>query len=192
MKIILASNNNHKLKEIESLLPQNFEVISLQEAGIEKEIPEPFETLQENAATKARTIFEITGQNCFGEDTGLEVYALNMEPGVRSARYAQNEPGFKNNNEKLLAALRHQKNRKARFRTVICLILEGKEYFFEGICEGEIVEAERGKNGFGYDPVFKPLGSELVFAEMKLEEKNLFSHRAKAIEQLAAFLKQSI
>lgn len=192
MKLILASNNSHKLEEIQSLLPKNIKVISLREAGIEKDIPEPFPTLQENASTKARTIFDITGQNCFGEDTGLEVYALNMEPGVKSARYAENEPAFNNNIEKLLASLANEKNRKARFRTVICLILEGKEYFFEGICEGEIMEDERGMNGFGYDPVFKPAGSGKVFAEMKLEEKNLFSHRAKAIEQLVAFLKQSI
>lgn len=190
MKFIIASNNRHKAAEIKSLLPAEFEILSLEQAGIVKEIPEPHPTLELNAAEKAKTIFGITNENCFGEDTGLEVEALNNEPGVRSARYAEDEPVFSDNVSKLMAALQSHSNRSARFRTVICLILGGKEYFFEGICEGKISETPKGSNGFGYDPVFEPAGTGRTFAEMDLKEKNRYSHRAKAIEKLVTFLKQ--
>lgn len=188
MKIILATNNQHKVDEIRSALPKNFSIISLKEAGIDIDIPEPHDTLQDNAAEKAETIFNLTQSNCFSEDTGLEVYSLNNEPGVHSARYAGNERSFDKNIDKLLSKLDRSSDRKARFRTVICLILDGKEYFFEGVCEGVIINERRGREGFGYDPVFIPEGSNKTFAEMSMEEKNRFSHRRKAVDKLVAFL----
>lgn len=188
MKIIFATNNQHKVDEIRSALPNNFSIISLKEAGIDIDIPEPHDTLQENAAEKVRTIFNLTKTNCFSEDTGLEVYSLNNEPGVHSARYAGEEKSFDNNIEKLLSKLGNSLERRARFRTVICLILESKEYFFEGICEGEIINEKRGGQGFGYDPIFIPTGSGKTFAEMSMDEKNSFSHRRKAVDKLVVFL----
>jgi len=188
MKVVFATNNQHKVNEIRSALPQHFSIISLKEAGIDIDIPEPHDTLQDNAAEKARTIYHFFKKNCFSEDTGLEVYALNNEPGVRSARYAGDEKSFDKNIDKLLSELKNSGDRKARFRTVICLIMIGKEYFFEGVCEGEIVGERRGQGGFGYDPVFKPVGSDRTFAEMSMEQKNLFSHRKKATDKLVTFL----
>jgi XTP/dITP diphosphohydrolase len=188
MKIIFATNNQHKVDEIRSALPENFSIVSLKEAGIGIDIPEPYDTLQENAAEKARTIFDLTKTNCFSEDTGLEVYSLNNEPGVHSARYAGEEKSFDKNIEKLLSKLGNSSERKARFCTVICLILENKEYFFEGVCEGEIINERRGGQGFGYDPIFIPTGSGKTFAEMSIDEKNSFSHRKKAMDKLVAFL----
>jgi len=192
MKIVFATNNQHKVDEIRSALPENFSIITLAEAGIDIDIPEPHDTLQDNAAEKARTIYHLIRTNCFSEDTGLEVYALNNEPGVHSARYAGEEKSFDKNIEKLLAKLKNAANRQARFRTVICLILDGDEYFFEGICDGEIIEERKGSQGFGYDSVFKPLGSNKTFAEMSMYEKNLFSHRKKATDRLVAFLNKLI
>jgi XTP/dITP diphosphohydrolase len=188
MKLIFATNNQHKVEEIMSVLPNSFSVLSLKQAGIDIDIPEPHDTLQDNAAEKAKTIYQLTHINCFSEDTGLEVYALNNEPGVKSARYAGEDKSFDRNIEKLLLNLKNSKDRSARFRTVICLILDGKEYFFEGICEGEIIKEKRGQQGFGYDPVFIPQGAGKTFAEMSLEEKNSFSHRSRAVAQLVAFL----
>jgi XTP/dITP diphosphohydrolase len=188
MKLIFATNNQHKVDEIRSVLPGNFSVITLKEAGIDIDIPEPHDTLQENAAEKARTIYQLTNTNCFSEDTGLEVFSLNNEPGVKSARYAGENKAFEKNIEKLLLNLRNSKDRSAQFRTVICLILDEKEYFFEGICKGEIINQKKGQEGFGYDPVFVPEGSVKAFAEMSLEEKNSFSHRSKAVAQLVTFL----
>jgi len=188
MKIIFATNNQHKVDEILSALPENFSVITLKEAGIKIDIPEPHHTLQENAAEKARTIHLLTQTDCFSEDTGLEVYSLNNEPGVHSARYAGEEKSFNKNIDKLLQKMDGLSERKARFRTVICLILNGKEYFFEGVCEGRITEEARGDRGFGYDPVFVPANSTKTFAEMSIDEKNLFSHRRKAMDKLVAFL----
>ena len=188
MKLIFATNNQHKVNEIRNLLGKGLEIITLKEAGIEKDIPEPFETLHENASAKSRTIFELTGLNCFSEDTGLEVIALNGEPGVKSARYAGNNRSFDANIEKLLINLADKPDRTARFRTVISLILDNKENLFEGICEGKITEKRKGEFGFGYDPVFIPNGSERTFAEMSMQEKNTFSHRRKATEKLVAFL----
>lgn len=188
MKLIFATNNQYKVDEIRSALPPNFSIITLKEAGIDIDIPEPHETLEENASEKARTIFRLTQTNCFSEDTGLEVYSLNNEPGVHSARYAGEEKSFYKNIEKLLAKLKNSIDRKARFRTIICLLLDTKEYFFEGICEGEIIFERKGNQGFGYDPVFVPTGSTKTFAEMAMDEKNSFSHRKKALDKLVTFL----
>lgn len=189
MKIIFATNNRHKADEIRQALPENFSIITLKEARIDIDIPEPHETLQDNAAEKARTIYQLTKTNCFSEDTGLEVHSINNEPGVHSARYAGEEKSFDKNIDKLLFKLKDSNDRKARFRTVICLILDDKEYFFEGVCEGEIIKERRGDQGFGYDPVFIPAGSGKTFAEMSIEEKNRFSHRRKATDKLVTFLK---
>lgn len=188
MKLIFATNNQHKVDEIRSVLDANLEIITLKEAGIDIDIPEPYETLNENATCKSKTIFEMTGVNCFSEDTGLEVFDLNGEPGVKSARYASDNSSFNANIEKLLSNLADKPGRKARFRTVISLLIEGKETQFEGICEGQITEEKRGDQGFGYDPVFIPDGSDKTFAEMNMQEKNRFSHRKKATEKLVAFL----
>lgn len=190
MKIIFATNNQHKIREVKAALPDSIYITTLQEAGIHTEIPEPYNTLEENAAAKARTIFEMTLENCFSEDTGLEVEALNGEPGVHSARYAGEENSSQNNMDKLLSNLNGKENRRARFRTVIFLILDKKEYTFEGICEGTILQAPKGEAGFGYDPVFVPDGTSKTFAEMTIEEKNQFSHRKKAVSKLVVFLKQ--
>lgn len=189
MKLIFATNNQHKVDEIRAILPPHFSLLSLKEAGIDIDIPEPHPTLQENAREKAVTIYNLAGTNCFSEDTGLEVEALNGEPGVRSARYAGDDKLFQQNIDKLLANLKEKENKNARFRTVVCLLLNGKEYFFEGICKGRIIAEERGAKGFGYDPVFIPDGAEKTFAEMSLEEKAHFSHRSKAVDQLSLFLK---
>lgn len=190
MKLIFASNNAYKLQELRSAIGSKMEIISLSEAGIQKEIPEPFDTLKENAGIKAQTIHQLSaGENCFSEDTGLEVDALGGEPGVHSARYAGEPVSSENNIRKLLRALADSTNRRARFITVICLILDGREYFFEGRCEGQILRSPAGKAGFGYDSVFLPDGSHKSFAEMNTEEKNKFSHRRKAADLLIAFLK---
>lgn len=188
MKLIFATNNTHKATEIRSVLKDDIQLITLKEAGIDLEIPEPYDNLEENARAKSTTIFNLTGINCFSEDTGLEVEALGGEPGVKSARYAGEGRSFDANIDKLLARLEGVTNRKARFRTVISLLLDGRETLFEGICEGRIIEIRRGENGFGYDPVFVPDGAELSFAEMDMAGKNKFSHRKKATEKLVAFL----
>ena len=188
MKIVFATNNQHKVKEIRSDLPEDISIITLREADIDVDIPEPHETLEENAAEKARTIFRLTGLDCFSEDTGLEVTALDNAPGVHSARYAGEEKSFERNTEKLLANLEGKTDRSARFRTVICLILQGKEHYFEGRCEGRIAGEPAGSQGFGYDPVFIPEGSDKTFAQMGMAEKNRFSHRKKATDMLVVFL----
>lgn len=190
MQIIFATNNAHKVAEIQAAIGHQITVIPLKEAGIDIDIPEPFDTLTANAEEKARTIHRLTQQNCFSEDTGLEVDALNGEPGVKSARYAGEDKAFEKNIEKLLVKLAGELNRNARFRTVISLIWDQQEYLFEGTCEGTILASPRGTGGFGYDPVFVPAGSDRTFAEMTMEEKNGFSHRKKAADQLIVFLKQ--
>lgn len=187
--LIFATNNQHKVDEIRAVLAGKWEIQTLKEAGIEKDIPEPHDSLEANALEKSRTIFEMTGKNCFSEDTGLEVEALDGEPGVRSARYAGTR-SFEDNIRKLLDRMRGQTNRKARFRTVISLILDGREYQFEGICNGIIIDQNKGDAGFGYDPVFVPDGDTRTFAEMNMAEKNLYSHRKKAMEKLISFLEQ--
>jgi XTP/dITP diphosphohydrolase len=188
MKFIFATNNQHKVDEIRSIIGDLFEILTLQEAGIDIDIPEPYDTLEENASGKSRTIFEMTGTNCFSEDTGLEVNALNGEPGVKSARYAGDTRSFDANIEKLLINLSRKQDRSARFRAVISLLIDGRETLFEGICEGRIIEERKGKQGFGYDPVFIPDGSAKTFGEMSMEEKTRYSHRARATEKLVAFL----
>lgn len=187
-KIIFATNNQHKAHEIRAMLHEGFEIITLKDAGIHVDIPEPYDTLEENAREKSAAIYSLTGLDCFGEDTGLEVSALNGEPGVKSARYAGNERDFSSNITKLLRNLEGKTNRSARFRTVVSLMLDGKEHQFEGICKGNIIGNTRGNGGFGYDPVFIPEGDTRTFAEMPLEEKNLYSHRSKAVQQLIQFL----
>lgn len=186
--IVFATNNLNKVSEIRAVLKDGFQIISLKEAGIDIDIPEPHETLEENAREKSKTIYELTGKDCFSEDTGLEVAALNNEPGVRSARYAGAESDFKQNVLKLLKNMDGIHDRNARFRTVISLMIGGIEFQFEGICEGVITKSETGVNGFGYDPVFIPDGSLKTFAEMTMDEKNKFSHRKKATEKFVQFL----
>jgi XTP/dITP diphosphohydrolase len=187
--IIFATNNQHKVDEIQSAIGDMLNIITLRQAGIDIDIPEPHPTLEENAREKSSTIHRITGQDCFSEDTGLEVSALDGEPGVLSARYAGDGKSFENNIDKLLTNLEGQQDRSARFRTVISLIISGTEHTFEGICEGTIMPERYGRNGFGYDPVFRPNGSNRTFAEMTMEEKNAFSHRQKAAALLVDFLK---
>lgn len=189
-QLIFATNNSHKVAEVQSILNGKWDVLSLKEAGILIDIPEPYETLEENATEKSSTIYRLTGASCFSEDTGLEVDALNGEPGVHSARYAGEERSFAANIQKLLEKLSVKTERKARFRTVISLILDGNEFQFEGICEGIIIDHEKGNDGFGYDPVFVPDGDTRTFAQMSTAEKNQFSHRRKAMDLLIAFLEQ--
>jgi len=186
--IVFATNNEHKIKEIQSLVGSDFTIITLQEAGIDIDIPEPHDTLQENAYEKAITIENITKQNCFSEDTGLEIEALNGEPGVKSARYAGGDRNFQANIDKVLEKLKGTTHRKAQFRTVICLLWNKEVFYFEGICKGTIAETMHGDKGFGYDPIFIPEGASKSFAEMTMEEKNIFSHRQKAVTQLFTFL----
>lgn len=187
-KLIFASNNAHKAKEIRALLGNVFEIITLREAGIEIDIPEPHATLEANASEKSTTIFRMTQTDCFSEDSGLEVAALNGEPGVRSARYAGDRASDEQNNELLLKKMEGVSKREARFRTVVSLILDGKEFLFEGTCEGNIALQTSGKDGFGYDPVFIPVGYQQTFAEIGLEEKSRISHRKKAIAKMNDFL----
>jgi XTP/dITP diphosphohydrolase len=188
--LVFATNNQHKVDEINTIIGENIRVITLKEAGINIDIPEPHDTLEANATEKSTVIHQMTGKNVFSEDTGLEVDALNGEPGVKSARYAGEEKNFQANIDKLLLKLVNNTQRAARFRTVVSLIWQGKEYQFEGICEGSIASTQKGDGGFGYDPVFIPTGSTRCFAEMSMEEKNQYSHRKKAIVQLIDFLQQ--
>ena len=188
-KIIFATNNAHKLSEVQALLGDAFELVTLKECGITEDIPETAATLEGNALQKARYVFEKTGADCFADDTGLEVEALGGEPGVHSARYATDGHDFAANNRLLLKNLEGQSNRNARFRTVIALILEGKEYLFEGIVEGTIATRESGCEGFGYDPLFVPSGEIVTFAQMSAEAKNAISHRGRAVAKLVNFLK---
>ncbi len=188
MQLIFATNNDHKIQEIRSVIGEGLVIKTLREAGIDKDIPEPHDTLEANAREKAMTIWEMTRTACFSEDTGLEVTALNGEPGVRSARYAGDGRSATANMELLLTKLSDQPDRSARFRTVISLIIDGRETQFEGICPGKIIAAPRGSKGFGYDPIFVPDGADKTFAEMDIREKNAFSHREKATRKLVAFL----
>ena len=188
MKLIFATNNKYKIDELKEVVGSQFELLTLSEAGIDQEIPEPYDTLEENASEKSKTIYRLTGINCFADDTGLEVDALNGEPGVKSARYAGDERSFEKNTEKLLQKLAGETNRIAKFRSVISLIMDKKEYLFEGICHGQITDSPRGNMGFGYDPVFAPDGESRTFAEMTLKEKNIFNHRRIAMDKLLHFL----
>ena len=188
--LIFATNNQNKATEINAILGTAFKISTLREIGLEIDIPEPHATLEENAREKSTTIYKLTQSDCFGEDTGLEVEALQGAPGVRSARYAGEHCNTEDNIKKLLQELANEQNRKARFRTVISLIENGNEYQFEGVCEGMIAWTSHGEQGFGYDPIFIPLGSTKSFASMTLDEKNKFSHRKKAVEKLVAHLHQ--
>lgn len=190
MKLIFATNNQNKIAEIKTALTKGLEIVTLKEAGINIDIPEPFDTLEENAREKATVIFSVTKQNCFSEDTGLEVAALNGAPGVKSARYAGDEVDNKKNIALLLKNMEAKEERSAQFKTVICLLLNNKEYLFTGICTGKINKEEKGNMGFGYDAVFTPEGADKTFAEMTMEEKNKYSHRKKALVQLIKFLNE--
>jgi XTP/dITP diphosphohydrolase len=190
MELVFATNNNHKLREISSLLGDSFKLLSLKDMNIIEDIPEEEPTLEGNALQKARYIYRMLGKDVFADDTGLETEALNGLPGVKSARFAGDGRNSEDNIDKLLALLDGSNNRKARFRCVIALITDGKEYLFEGISEGTIITERRGREGFGYDPVFIPSGCSQTFAEMPLHEKNLYSHRARAFEKLKDFLMQ--
>ena len=188
MKLIFATNNQHKVDEIRHIIGSQFQLLTLKEAGIDIDIPEPHATIEENASEKSKTIYQLTQTNCFSEDTGLEVIALNGEPGVKSARYAGDDKSFDKNIDKLLTKLEGKTDTRARFKTIISLIVEGKEHLFEGVCDGQIIFEKKGTQGFGYDPVFVPNGSNKTFGEMSVEEKTKFSHRKKATEKLVAFL----
>ena len=188
--IVFATNNLHKLEEVRAIVSSGINIVSLSDIGCHDDIPETADTLEGNALQKARYVNERFGYDCFADDTGLEVEALNGEPGVRSARYAGDAHDSNANMDKLLNALEGQQNRKARFRTVIALIINGKEEYFEGIVDGRIIEEKRGKTGFGYDPLFMPDGYGETFAELGADIKNNISHRAIATRKFAERLKQ--
>ena len=189
MKLVFATNNMHKLQEVQRLLPPEIELLTLKEIGCFEEIEETAATLEGNAQIKTDHVKQKYGYDCFADDTGLEVEALNGEPGVYSARYAGEEATFQDNVDKLLLELQDKDQREARFRTVVSLYLKGQQYFFEGICEGRIEEQMSGDQGFGYDPVFTPKGFDQTFAEMDMSSKGKISHRGLAIKKLVDFLK---
>lgn len=189
MKLVFATNNNNKIKEIKALLPTHFELLSLEDIGCLEEISETENSLKGNAKLKADYITKNYGYNCFADDTGLEVESLNGEPGVYSARYSGKNASSESNIKKLLFNLKNTSNRKAYFTTVIALNLDGKQYLFEGICKGEILNNKQGVEGFGYDPIFQPKGYSKSFAEMNVDEKGKISHRGLAVKKLIDFLK---
>lgn len=188
MKLVFATNNLHKLQEIKQLLGDSIELLSLNDINCDDDIPENQETIEGNAAEKSFYIWNKYGLNCFADDTGLEIDALNGEPGVYSARYAGEEKSPVKNMDLVLQKLSEIKNRKARFKTVISLVIDGREVQFEGIVNGQILEEKRGKTGFGYDPIFQPEESHLSFAEMPMDEKNKISHRGRAVQKLVDYL----
>lgn len=187
-KLVFATNNSHKLQEIRKIAGNNFEIVSLSDIDCHDDIPETADTLEGNALQKARYIKEHFGYDCFADDTGLEVETLNNAPGVYSARYAGPGHDAEANMNKLLSEMQGKENRKARFRTVIALILNGKEYLFDGIINGSIIEEKRGSTGFGYDPVFMPENYSQTFAELGDDIKNSISHRSLAVNKLISFL----
>ena len=186
-KIVFATGNPNKLKEVNSAI-SGFEIIGLRDVKITEEIPETGFTLKENALQKAKYVYDKTGLDCFSDDTGLEIEALNNRPGVYSAMYAGPSCDAENNMQKVLKQLGESTNRKAQFKTVIALILEGEEYFFEGLVNGVILKEKTGVDGFGYDPIFRPLGYKKSFAEMSIGQKNEISHRGLAVKKLVKFL----
>lgn len=188
MKIVFATHNAHKVSECKQIANGNLQIVSLSEIGYTKEIEETGTTLEENALIKARTIYESLGENCFADDTGLEVDALDGRPGVYSARYAGENATYHDNVIKLLKELEEHEQRSARFRTVVALILDGEEFLFSGEVEGSIINYCAGEGGFGYDPVFVPQGETLTFAQMSAEAKNMISHRGRAFQKLFAYL----
>lgn len=190
MELVFATNNEHKLREIQLLLGTSLKLLSLKDIGCNEEIPETGTTLEANARQKSEYVFNKFGLNCFADDTGLEIDALNGEPGVYSARYAGTDKDAEANMNKVLDLMSEENHRNARFRTVISLIIDGKEHHFEGVVEGEILRERSGKEGFGYDPIFTPGGYQQSFAEMAMELKNEISHRGRAIKKLIDFLKE--
>ena len=188
VNILFATNNAHKLMEVQAVLGPGFRLVTPRECGVTEEIPEEQETLEGNASQKSHYLRDRTGLDCFADDTGLEVEALNGAPGVHSARYATDGHDFEANNRLLLKNLEGVENRRARFRTVISLLLGGEEHLFEGIVEGRIIDRETGHEGFGFDPLFVPDGFAKTFAEMTTDEKNAVSHRARGVRKLAEFL----
>jgi len=190
LKLVFATNNPNKLKEVQAMLT-NFDIVSLSEIGCFDDIPETAETLEGNAILKANYITEKYGLNCFADDTGLEVAALNNKPGVYSARYAGEENNAEANMNKLLFEIGDNKNRNAQFRTAVALNIQGEQHLFEGICKGQILTKKQGESGFGYDPIFMPDGFHKSFAEMAMTEKGVISHRGKAIEKLVSFLNKN-
>lgn len=188
MQVVFATNNSNKLREVQSLVPKHIQLLSLIDIDCEEDIPETQDTIEGNAIQKAEYLKNNYGYDCFADDTGLEVEALNGEPGVYSARYAGEQRNSEDNIQLLLKNLKDHKNRKARFKTVIALHFNGKLHTFTGICNGEIINEKRGQSGFGYDPIFKADGYDKTFAEISLEEKNKIGHRGKAVQQLIAFL----
>lgn len=189
MKLVFATNNLNKLAEVQKMLPNSIELLSLKDINCFDDIEETATTLEGNAKIKANYITEKFGFNCFADDTGLEVEAINGKPGVYSARYAGEPANSENNMTKLLKALETETNRKAQFRTSICLNLNDKQFLFDGVCEGNILTKKHGEKGFGYDPIFQPKSFVESFAEMSSEQKNKISHRGLAIQKLVAFLK---
>ena len=189
MKLVFATNNQNKLKEVQEMLMNSIEILSLKDIKCFDEIEETETTLEGNAKLKADYITKNFGYNCFADDTGLEVESLNGKPGVYSARFAGEPRNSENNMKKLLSALEKKTNRNAQFRTSICLNIDTKQFIFEGICKGEILTKKQGEKGFGYDPIFKPNKYDTSFAEMSSKEKNKISHRGIAIQELVKFLK---
>jgi len=192
MKLVIATNNIHKINEIRNLLNEKIELLSLGDIGCRVELPETEMTLEGNAVQKALYIYEHFNVNCFADDTGLEIDVLKGEPGVFSARYAGENCTYEDNIRKVLTAMQEKKNRSARFKTVIALVINGKIETFEGIVEGMIRDQKLGNNGFGYDPIFQPAGLEKTFAEISLEEKNRISHRAIALQKLVKYLENNV
>jgi XTP/dITP diphosphohydrolase len=187
MKLVFASNNKNKIQEIQALVPNTIQIVSLEEIGCFEDIPETADTIEGNAILKANYVTEKYGYDCFADDTGLEVEALNGAPGVYSARYAGEQKDANDNMDKLLSELKDKSNRKANFKTVIALNLKGKQNIFTGIINGKIIEEKIGTNGFGYDPIFVADGYEKTFAELSMEEKSTISHRGIAVKQLIEY-----
>lgn len=190
MKLVFASNNKNKIQEIQALVPNTIQIVSLEDIGCTEDIPETADTIEGNAILKANYVTEKYGYNCFADDTGLEVEALNGAPGVYSARYAGEQKDTNDNMDKLLSELSDKPNRKANFKTVIALNLNGKQNLFTGIINGKIIEEKIGTNGFGYDPIFVAEGYEKTFAELTMEEKSTISHRGIAVKELILFLQK--
>ena len=191
MKLIFATNNQNKLNEVKSLMPKHIELFSLADINFNQDIAETADTIEGNASLKSKAIFDITNTNVFSDDSGLLVEALNGAPGVHSARYAGNQKNDEDNLQKLLRELTDKENRNAHFKTVMSLIIDGKEYLFEGKVNGTIINEKRGTNGFGYDPIFVPEGYNKTFAEMTKEEKSTISHRARALKKMIEFLENN-
>lgn len=192
MKIVFATNNPNKLAEIRQLMPQGIEILSLKDINCLEELPETSDTLEDNAAQKAYYVYDNYGHNCFSDDTGLEIEVLDGRPGVYSARYAGPDCRAEDNIQKILAEMKGEENRDASFRTIISLVIDGREFQFEGEVEGQIIPEKWGDQGFGYDPIFLPDGYEESFAQMTVEEKNIISHRGLAVKKLIQFLQKRV